>query len=530
VIWLQRRYWVVSFLFLVGCAGAGASGPFVVHGPPEHVEVPEAVETYSTAAAPNGVVGGPGGERLAADIAAELVKRGTPAVADGALAAAATWVLRDLNEGRGISQSSGEAAARAFGFTGVIESMVGFSLDAENGEAWRDALARVPENLPITRFGVSVSASGRTAVVMLGAVEISLEPVARHVALGGSLTLRGEVASRFGFAHIYITKPDGSVEQRRTPTRKLEAAIAFATPGKYNVEVMGDGPSGPVIVFNVPVYVGVEEEQFHSSAGHVTDPAQAEARMLELLNDARKAAGFNALLVDEELRAIALAHSTDMAEHNFFGHVSPTTGTTEDRGHRAGVVVAALGENIAQADSAENAFDGLMASPGHRSAMLNPQYTHVGIAVVRAATELAFTLIFARRVPASAVPRSASQVEAALLALRANQGLPRAAPDALYAAAADAGAAAYVAASKPTPEIAAKAEDEALAREVERTRSSRAGGCSFLTEIVELSQLEGTPILMTPSLKRFGVGARMHTDEHGSRLAVMMVLEGVPCR
>jgi hypothetical protein len=193
-------------------------------------------------------------------------------------------------------------------------------------------------------------------------------------------------------------------------------------------------------------------------------------------------------------------------------------------------VVAAFGENIAEADSAENANDGLMASPGHRANMLNPQYTHVGIAAVPAAHELAFTLIFARRVSTSAVPRSAAQVEAALLALRAKKGLPKPISDPLYAASADAGAAAYAASSKPTPEVAVNAENAALAREVQRAHSSRVGGCSFLTEILELSQLDGNAILLTPSLKRFGVGARMHTDEHGSRLTVMMVLEGVPCQ
>ncbi len=527
---LQRWYGVVAFLVCVSCAGAGASGPFVVRGPAEHIVVPDAVEMYSTAAAADGVVGGQGGAQLGANIAAELAKRGTPAVADGTLAAAATWVLRDLNEGRGIDQISSEAAARRFGFTGVVESMAGFSLDAENGEAWREALARVPPNLPITRFGVSVSDSGRTAAVMFGAVEISLEPFARHLAPQSKLALRGEVAARYNSAHVYVTKPDGTVEEHRAPTRKIDATLGFATPGKYKLEVMGDGPSGPVIVFNVPVYVGVEEEQIVSSSGHVTDPAEGEARMFELLNTSRRAAGANALLPDDELRAIALAHSTDMAEHNFFGHVSPTTGTTEDRARKSGVVVAAFGENVAEADSAESAHDGLMASPGHRANMLNAQYTHVGIAAVSAAHELAFTLIFGRRVATNAIPHTAAQVEAAVLAMRAKKGLSQPNYDALYAASADAGIAAYVAASNPTPEIAVKAENEALAREVQRARSSRPGGCSFLTEILELSQIENNPILLAPSLKRFGVGARLHTNEHGSRLAVMMVLEGVPCQ
>jgi hypothetical protein len=65
---------------------------------------------------------------------------------------------------------------------------------------------------------------------------------------------------------------------------------------------------------------------------------------------------------------------------------------------------------------------------------------------------------------------------------------------------------------------------------VQRARSSRAGGCSFLTEILELDQLDQNSSLLAPGLRRFGVGARLHTDDHGPRLTVMMILEGIPCQ
>ncbi len=135
-------------------------------------------------------------------------------------------------------------------------------------------------------------------------------------------------------------------------------------------------------MFNVPIYVGVPDDVIASSTGHVTSPEAGEARMLELLNQARKSAGLAALQPDDELTHIARAHSEDMAEHHFFGHVSPTTGSTDDRYRRSGVVVAAFGENVAEADSAETAYDGLMESPGHRANMLGPLFTHVGIAAV----------------------------------------------------------------------------------------------------------------------------------------------------
>jgi uncharacterized protein YkwD len=524
---LRRWSGVWGILLCVSCAASGAR---VARVPAEHVDVPDAVELYSTDATPGGVVGGNGGDQLAANISDELSKRGTTASPDGQLAAAASWVLREMNSGRTIDLTSSEAAARRFGFAGVIVSMAGFGTEADS-EMWRDVLARVPPNMAVNRFGISVSNSGRSAAVVFGAVEVVMAPIARHPTPNEPVELRGEVAPRYTSAHVYLTKADGSVEEKRMPTRKVLASYAFATPGKYKLEVMGDGATGPVIVFNVPLYVGVDEEPLSVSSGRVTSPAEGEGRMLELLNQARKAAGLSVLQADGELREIALLHSTDMAEHNFFGHVSPTTGNTEDRARRSGVVVAAYGENVAEADSAESSFDGLMASPGHRANMLNAQYTHVGIAAVSTdAHQMAFTLIFARRVNPGAMPHNAAQVEAAFLALRAKKGLSAPISDPLYRAAADAGVAAYVAASKPTPDIAVRAENEALAREVQRARSSRAGGCSFLTEILELDQLEQNASLLAPGLRRFGLGARIHSDAHGPRLTIMMILEGIPCQ
>ena len=107
---------------------------------------------------------------------------------------------------------------------------------------------------------------------------------------------------------------------------------------------------------------------------------------------------------DKALAAVALAHSEDMVAHGFVGHVSPTTGTAEDRVRRAHLRYPLFGENIARGVSPEGAHKGLMDSPGHRANMLNPQYTHVGIGTVVESSDPknpAFTLTmeFARERP-----------------------------------------------------------------------------------------------------------------------------------
>jgi len=523
---LRAWFWGVLLCFCCSCVSIP-----VARGPAEHIDVPEDVALYSTDARPDGVVGGARSEGLAREIAAELQKRGTPAEPDGALAATASWFLREANEARSPGASTMDAAARRFGFAGVINSTMAFGLDDEHEGAWRAALAQVPPNIPVTRYGVSVSKSGRSAAVAFGAVEISLRPFARHLSLSDKVDLRGEVGARYSFAHVYLTKTDGTVEERRMPSRKIDASFSFSAPGVYQLEVMGDGPTGPVIVCNVPLFVGVEETKAAVSTGSTTSPGEGEARMFALLNQSRKAAGIKPLLLDDELREIALAHSTDMVDHHFFGHVSPTTGTPDARLRRSAAVVADFGENVAQAGNAEMAHDGLMASPGHRANMLSARFTHVGIAAVSTDTEqLTFTLIFGRRADPTTMPRTTEQVEAAFLALRRKNGLSVPSSDPIYRVGVAAGIAAYVESSTPTIAIAVRAQDAALKREVQRTRSSRPGVCALVIELIELDQLEKTPLLLAPTLRRYGFAARIRQDSHGTRLAVMMLLEGVPCQ
>jgi uncharacterized membrane protein required for colicin V production len=111
--------------------------------------------------------------------------------------------------------------------------------------------------------------------------------------------------------------------------------------------------------------------------------AEAETKMLELLNAERVKAGLKPLQADEKLRDVARQHSQEMFRLGYFAHVSPTDGSPADRLKRAGIAFATAGENLAYAPTVEVAHSGLMASPGHRRNILTPEFTRVGIGVVR---------------------------------------------------------------------------------------------------------------------------------------------------
>jgi uncharacterized protein YkwD len=497
-------------------------------------ELGPASDRYWTTARQGGVAGGRSAEELAKLVADGLRARGGEAEPDGALAQTASWYLSETAIGRNPDAAEADRVARHLGFAGPVLAAAAFSLPSR-GDEWQRALAQVPANMSVNRFGIRVSRGGEAGAVVFGTVEATLEPFARRLAVGENLQLRGEIASRFSFGHVYLTSPDGKVKETRLRGRQVDVMLPMAVPGAYKVEVMGDGATGPVVVVNVPVYVGIPES---TAAAPTTAPAPApaaltEGRLLSLLNGARATAGLAPLAPDPELRALALGHTEDMANNGFFGHVSPTTGPPEDRARRAGLVVAALGENIAQAATPELAHQSLMDSPGHRANMLRPDFTHVGIAAVSLPSQnLIATLVFGRRVSAASLEASPSKMLEAIAALRKAKGVRPVARDHALQAAADTAIRALAAGGKP--ERALAAANAALAAQDKqsepRPQQGRRGGCVQLFELLDLAQLEQYPILVDARTRKLGLAATSLRRGSGTVLAVLVLIDGVPCQ
>jgi uncharacterized protein YkwD len=517
-------------LLLFGCLPPMPAGPPPPAGAlapePEEPRLQPAADGYRTQAAPGGVVGGKVAERLAAAVAEALHARGAPAEADGALAATAAWFLRETAERRDHSSQECEQVARHYGFAGNLLTAVTAPLDGEKAALWRQSLAAVPVNVPVTRYGVRASPAGLGAVVF-GTVEAELGPIPRHLQPGQSVRLRGEVSPRFQRATVYLTGVDGKVQERRMSGRRVETTLTFPSRGVYQAEVMGDGPTGPVVIVNVPIYVGVPEPAL--GADRPSLPAFAgngEARMLALLNAARAKAGLAALAADPELEAVARGHSEDMARAHFIGHVSPTTGTPEDRIRRAGVPVTAGGENVSRAGSPEAAHQELMASPAHRANMLSPIFTHVGIASVPEGEQILTTLVFGRRPDPRAAPWTARQAVEAIAALRKARGLGAVHVDPGLRAAAEIGVKAF---GGGGARGASAASSAALQSEFDRTGVSRPPVCVRLFEIGDPDQLAELPVLLEPRLRRMGVAVTTRTEGRTIMQVLLVLTEGIHC-
>lgn len=109
--------------------------------------------------------------------------------------------------------------------------------------------------------------------------------------------------------------------------------------------------------------------------------AVVSAMLVDLANGDRAAQSLTDLQVDPLLVAVAQAKANDMAEKGYFAHVSPEGKDPWYWFDAMGYDFAYAGENLAVdfRDSAavESAW---MKSPLHRENILNPRFTHIGIA------------------------------------------------------------------------------------------------------------------------------------------------------
>lgn len=128
---------------------------------------------------------------------------------------------------------------------------------------------------------------------------------------------------------------------------------------------------------------------------------------LERVNALREQAGAPPLTLSPELSEAARVHVAEMSSLGRLIHVSETTGTPVDRVHAAGLEVDEIAENVSMRSDAGGAQEALEGSDAHLSNMLNPRFTHMGVALLHTRSGVYLTQVFARVEGATAPPPSA---------------------------------------------------------------------------------------------------------------------------
>jgi len=326
-------------------------------------------------------------------------KQGVRVVPDARLDAAMTDLVRAMRERENPHSEAVEFVLEHYGIVEpyprfvIVRVARGSDQRASDNAAFEALVHKLelPEGRPLATMGVGIDRATSTWLVTLAIQDksLDLEPVPRKLPHEGRARVAGKLLGAFTTPHLFVTDPHGGA---RTLPAEANGALFSADlrcdrgDGRYQVEVFGTDAAGPRVLANFSVYCGATPPATFSGAAGFSaasiDTKQSEGRLLELVNRDRRAAGLPALEADPALATVARGHSADMLENHFVGHVSPTTGGPGDRVKRAGLTFTRLLENVGRNSSVEELEIALMASPGHRSAILDPRAQRVGIGIV----------------------------------------------------------------------------------------------------------------------------------------------------
>jgi uncharacterized protein YkwD len=104
---------------------------------------------------------------------------------------------------------------------------------------------------------------------------------------------------------------------------------------------------------------------------------------VDLMNIHRESVGCAPLVWNGGVAEVALAHSQDMRDRDFFAHTNPDGDSPADRLRNAGIDYRRMAENIAWGyPSGAAVLDGWLGSPGHRANIENCALTEHGVGLV----------------------------------------------------------------------------------------------------------------------------------------------------
>jgi uncharacterized protein YkwD len=249
---------------------------------------------------------------------------------------------------------------------------------------------------PASHAGLAVVGEPEHGVIALVLADrrAELRPFPRKLKAPGTHELCGELWPPLAQPEVFVTLPTGRVEKevrvKDTPSGFC-APISLATLGRYAIEVLGTGPSGPEVaaLFSVdvgdvaprPATAGASRPA-PSTPPEPTSLPEARAALLVRINGLRAANGVASLLSDQRLDAVAQAYAERMAQGHFFAHVAPEGDSISERLRAAGYAFSASGENLGQAGAGPlSAQASVEESPGHRRNLLLPVYSRLGVGV-----------------------------------------------------------------------------------------------------------------------------------------------------
>ncbi len=410
---------------------------------------------------------------------------------------------------------------------------------SEAEEALRKAIATVVSEPPSGTGDVHV---GVGEIYMAGAdlprhigvvgtrLPLRLDPMLRRAEVGSVWRMSGRLVAPYTGLEALVLRPGGDIETMQPEVKgdllTLDVAVGDRR-GTLQVQLIGEGPSGPGKLVQVRVEVGQDPPRRFTTRiapdeGALQTADQAAQYAFALVNADRARHGVPTLIWDGKLAEVARDHSADMRDNGYFGHRSPTTGLHTQRLEAAHYRAIASSENLAHNTSIAEAQAGLMDSLGHRRNMLDPKVTHLGIGVVGEQGDDGdrrwwVTQIFSKPVEDLDLLAAATEVRRRVADLRVREGLSELRSDSGLDAVAS--QAADAALDGALDGVSSRALDGARARGLLKGKLR-----AWAALVPELDALDLPESAKAVGARRIGVGVAQDARSLDGRVSVVLLV------
>jgi uncharacterized protein YkwD len=526
----MRRALLLALSLWIGCAGAQTKRGSTAATESEPVaESPRAAE-YHTDADGLAVRG-----NAADDVLFQVVRKaceGADLILDGRLGALAEALARGSKGAqRAPSYSTVSHEARRAGLVEPTpEVWLASGPDAiALSQSLRDQVRMAATRGELTHCGAGAvrERGGVVLALVLSGRFLSLAaPVPQRVSRGAQVSIKAELARGYRGPILAVTHPSGRVSREPLGQgRDIQHVLSFPESGVYGVELLATGPQGITVVANFPVGADADPNARPVESDEPVEGTAAEVaeHLEQAIARERKKRGLVPLKLDARLTNIALAHGTDMVEHGFIAHTSPSTGEAKDRVKRAGLNATIVLENIGRGYSAQEIHQGLMESPGHRGNVLHADVRELGIAVLaeREGSRTAFvaTEVFTRLAAEIDVARAPAEVVRGVQAVRKRAGVKAVVLDERMSSAAQSAAERYAAQGSGENVLLERAT-----RELGAPPGDIKAVAAALVLANELSQVWESARLKDPAVRRLGVGVAKMGSQSDHALVVVLLI------
>lgn len=223
------------------------------------------------------------------------------------------------------------------------------------------------------------------ALIVAGS-KLDHQPFPVSLPLENTLNFTATLPAGYTKPDLWLIRPNGTtvkIHPVLSASRRINAHIAATEAGQHQFELMANGPNGPEVLLNVPLFWGVDPtEKIPSWLGNIQAPPNLppEQTLHYMINTSRKQQGLKPLEIDDQLNAVAQQKALLLAQNGQLAHLVGKNSPDEQL-QAQGIAFDLMAENIAQAADPASAHYLLMTSPSHRLAILNREFTHLGLGI-----------------------------------------------------------------------------------------------------------------------------------------------------